>query len=180
MATIEVPPGILDRALAVVVDEPRRALAVWKGRSRIDLYGLDHSWHEVSRPYPLEEEGMWTREDVVSLAADLLARHDAPPSAAPVAGPMLKADADWLHHAVLVRARPTGYALWDGCDGIDAFSAEGRHLSHVHAPAADLARLSRLMVEMLDLLDQHPSDLLTVVAPAPVPADAGQQLDARS
>lgn len=166
MPIIEVPPGIIDRALAVVVDEARAMLAVWKGRSRIDVYGLDRNWHQVVRPYALEEEGMWSREDIVAAAATLLGSFEPPADADAVDGPMLSVDLTRLREAGLVRARQSGYAIWDGNERVDVFTTGGHLDSQIHAPGADLAEISQLMTELLDIHEWRALDL-------PVLADDG-------
>jgi hypothetical protein len=150
MATIRVPPEVVDRALAIVVDEDNATVAVWKGRSRVDIYGLDSAWHEVMRPYPLEEEGLWSRDEVVAKTVEALAEHQRPANAAPVRGPMVEIDARVAERAGLVRARRGGYAIWDGAGAVDVFADDGTLIRHVSVPDHDLLGASRLMADLLE------------------------------
>lgn len=149
MSWISVPPEVIDRALAVLVDTRRGTVAVWKGRSRIDVYDLGGRWQQTLRPYPREEEGMWSRSDVLVEAERALA--DAVPlhrdQAAPEDG--LRVDAQTLAAARLVRAFDAGYALWDGVDGVDVFSPDGRHLRWIHVDEHDVSTLSQRMIDLL-------------------------------
>jgi hypothetical protein len=151
MHTMSVVPHVVDGALAVVVDDARRTIAVWKGRSRIELHDTAGTWQETVSPYPAGHPGLWTRHEVLAYAADALSaiaprpvrdsRHDGTVHVA----------VDDLERAWLLRARPSGYALWDGGETVDVYSSEGTHLRAVRVPAADLSTLSHLMLDLLAL-----------------------------
>lgn len=151
MATIEVPPEIVDRALMVVVDGPRRILAVWKGRGRVDLHDLSGTWHETLHPYPRHEEGTWSRDDVLRYAESALESSVPPEPSLPAFGPAVQVEVGALTAARLVRATDAGYALWDGHEAIDVHGAGGTHLQTLRVPPGDLATMSRLMHDVLDL-----------------------------
>ncbi|MHB8682415.1 MAG: hypothetical protein ACYDA2_10030 [Acidimicrobiales bacterium] len=149
MGWISVPPEVIDRALAVVVDTQRGAVAVWKGRSRIDVYDLGGRWQQTSRPYPREEEGLWSRTDVLTQAQRALI--DAAPLRREPAdtGDGLRVDVEALGAARLVRASDCGYALWGGGDAVDVYSPDARHLRWIHVDEHDVSRLSQRMVDLL-------------------------------
>ncbi len=161
MATIRVPPEIVDKALAVLVDESRGALAVWKGRGRIDLHDVSGSWHETSFPYPRQEEGLWSRDDVLRFVAEALASATPPPPGAATLGAAVTIDVTQLCRAELVRATALGYALWQGAETVDVFAADGVHLRSVRVPAGDLLTMSLLMHDLLEVCElmvtQHAS-----------------------
>ena len=120
MARIWVSPDVVDKAMIVVVHEARlRALAVWKGRSRIDAYDLAGEWHRIVQPYAPEEEGLWTHDHLLASAAETLAAARPPTKASPRPEPALHIDVDRLAAAWLVRAEPSGYALWNGAEDVD-------------------------------------------------------------
>lgn len=154
MATIEVPLEIVDRALVVVVDGPRRILAVWKGRGRVDLHDLSGTWHETLHPYPRHEEGTWSRDDVRRYAETALADAAPPEPSLPAFGPAVQIDVDALSAAHLVRATELGYALWKGREAIDLYRADGRYLQTLRVPPGDLATMSRLMHDLLEVFPQ--------------------------
>ncbi|HLX88849.1 MAG TPA: hypothetical protein VKR22_10400 [Acidimicrobiales bacterium] len=153
MPVIRIPPEIVDKGLAVLVDEARSALAVWKGRGRIDLYDFSGTWHKTSHPYPREEEGLWSRDDVLGLIAEALASCDPPKKPAAPTGPTIRVDVDELSAAQLVRARPLAYALWNGRQSVEISSADGLRLRSVRVPAADLLTMSHLMHDILEVCD---------------------------
>jgi len=151
MSTLSVVPHVVDGALAVVVDDTRSTVAVWKGRSRIELHDVAGTWQETVSPYPAGHPGLWTRQEVLAYAADAL-------SAVAPRTPDDREDDDRVHvaegdleRAWLLRAKPSGYALWDGGETVDVYTAEGAHLRAVRVPAADLSTLSHLMLDLLAL-----------------------------
>jgi hypothetical protein len=151
MTTLSVVPHVVDGALAVVVDDARRAVAVWKGRSRIELHDVAGTWQETVSPYPAGQPGLWTRQEVLAYAADALSALTprTPPESAN--GDGVHVDVEDLQRAWLLRAKPSGYALWDGGETVDVYTAEGTHLRAVRVPAADLSTLSHLMLDLLAL-----------------------------
>ena len=157
MGTVSVAPEVVDKALAVVVDERRGTLAVWKGRSRIDLHDLAGGWHDTAIASTLDDHGAWTRPEVLGFARSALVA--APPLTADTRpapeGPghhgLIRAETADLHRAWLVRARPSGYALWNGADVVDVFDTHGSHRRAVRVPPADLFTLAQLMLDLLAL-----------------------------
>ena len=151
MSTLSVVPHVVDGALAVVVDDTRRTVAVWKGRSRIELHDVSGTWQETVSPYPAGQPGLWTRQEVLAYAADALSAlaHRAPEL--PGDDDRVQVAEDDLERAWLLRAKPSGYALWDGGETVDVYTAEGTHLRAVRVPAADLSTLSHLMLDLLAL-----------------------------
>ena len=125
MASIWVSPDVVDKAMIVVVHGAHGALSVWKGRSRIDAYDLAGDWHRIVQPFAPEEEGLWTRDDLRASAAATLAAAGPPTKASPRPEPALHIDVDRLAAAWLVRAEPSGYALWNGADDVDVFAPDG-------------------------------------------------------
>lgn len=153
MHTMSVVPHVVDGALAVVVDESRRTVAVWKGRSRIELHDVGGTWDQTVSPYPAGQPGLWTRHEVLAYATDALSAV-APRSALPAASDgegTVHITVDDLQRAWLLRAKPSGYALWDGGETVDVYTAEGTHLRAVRVPAADLSTLSHLLLDLLAL-----------------------------
>ena len=157
MGSVSVAPEVVDKALAVVVDARRGTLAVWKGRSRIDLHDLSGDWHDTAVASALDDHGAWTRPEVLGFARSALVA--APPVAAAAAsvedGPghhgLIRAETADLQRAWLVRARPSGYALWNGADVVDVFDGHGSHRRAVRVPPADLLTLAQLMLDLLAL-----------------------------
>lgn len=154
VGTVCVAPGILDGALAAVVDDDRQALAVWKGRNHIDLYALDGSWHAGVALDGRDGHATWGREEVLAqatAAVSSLALGPPPSSSASWAGQPLRVDVADLHRAWLVRARGSGYALWNGGEGVDVYGPDGLHRGQVAVTAAagDLTTLSKLMLGLL-------------------------------
>src|SRR5579884_579796 len=133
MRMLSIVPHVLDGALAVVVDDSTGAVAVWKGRSRIEIHDLAGSWQETVSPYPAGQPGLWTRQEVLAYAGDALC------SLAPPKGPRSMSRAEEgilvavedLQRAWLLRAKSSGYALWDGGDTVDVYTADGTHLRAV-------------------------------------------------
>lgn len=151
MGVVSVAPEVVDKALALVVDERRGTLAVWRGRSRIDLHDLAGDWHDTAVASAVDDHGAWTRPEVLAFARTALTA--APPVADPdhPVRPMLRAETADLQRAWLVRARPSGYALWNGSDVVDVFDAGGAHRRAVRVPPADLSTLAQLMLDLLAL-----------------------------
>lgn len=148
-------PDIVDGALAVVVDPSRPALAVWKGRDHIDLHDPSGVWHEVAPPLPFDARSDLERDAVIAHAARALEATEPPaPATADVAatGTTVLIDVDDLQGAWMVRARPWGYALWDGGQNVDLFAADGTHRRTVPVASADLSTLSHLMLDLLALI----------------------------
>jgi hypothetical protein len=151
MGAVSVAPEVVDKALAVVVDERGGTVAVWRGRSRIDLHDLSGTWHDTAIASPLDDHGAWTRAEVLAFAHRALA---AVPPLAPdpsTERPRLRVETADLRRAWLVRARPTGYALWNGADVVDVFDREGTHRRAVRVPPADLSTLAQLMLDLVAL-----------------------------
>lgn len=159
VATIRVPPAIVDKALAVAIDEERGTIAVWKGRGRIDIYDLSGTWHEISHPYPRHEEGLWSRDDVMRFVAEALAGAEPPPIYKEVPESTVALDVAAVCRAQLIRATALGSAMWQGGESIDVYSASGSSLRSVRVPPSDLVTISQLMNDLLELcellLDQH-------------------------
>ena len=153
MAVIRIPPEIVDKALAVRVDEGRAVLAVWMGRGRIDLYDFGGTWHETSHPYSRHEEGLWSRDDVLGAVAETLTSAQPRSTLGSPLRPTIKIDAEELNRAQLVRARPLAYALWHGGESVEFFSGEGMRLRSVRVPSADLVTMSQLMHDMLEVCE---------------------------
>jgi hypothetical protein len=151
MPTIELPPDIVDKALVVVVDEQRSAIAVWKGRGRVDLHDAGGTWHETLHPYPRHEEGTWSRDDVLRYATGALSSASPPAPALPCLGSSVNIEADALRSARLVRATALGYALWNGDDAIEVHAADGTHLRSFRVPTSDLPTISQLMLDLLEV-----------------------------
>lgn len=153
METISVVPNVVDGALAVVVDESQGTVAVWKGRSRIELHDLGGTWLQTVSPYPAGQPGLWTRQEVLTYAADALTAIAPPRRRAPMSEDetSIQIAVDDLQRAWLLRAKPSGYALWDGGDTVDVYTADGTHLRAVRVPAADLSTLSHLLLDLLAL-----------------------------
>jgi hypothetical protein len=151
MASIWVSPDVVDKAMIVVVHEAHSALAVWKGRSRIDVYDLAGEWHRIVQPYAPEEEGLWSRDDLLVSAAETLVAAKPPTTVSPRPDPALHIDVDRLAGAWLVRAEPSGYALWNGAEDVDVFAPDGTHVCWAKVPSADVPHTSQLMVELLEL-----------------------------
>ena len=153
MPTSQVSPEILDKALAVLVDDQRGVLAVWKGRGRIDLHDLAGGWHETSHPYPRDEEGMWSRDDILGLMTRALEAAEPPRVRVAALGQALRVDVTALCNASLVRATALGYALWDGQETIAVHRADGRELRRVRVPPGNLPTMSQLMLDLLELTE---------------------------
>ena len=151
MGTVSVAPEVVDKALAVVVDERRATVAVWRGRSRIDLQDLSGTWHDTAQASPLDDHGSWTRAEVLAFAHRALGAVAPLASDPPADHPMLRCETADLQRAWLVRARPTGYALWNGADIVDVFDHEGDHRRAVRVPPADLSTLAQLMLDLVAL-----------------------------
>ncbi|MDE3085775.1 MAG: hypothetical protein KGJ77_03325 [Acidobacteriota bacterium] len=148
---MSVAPEVVDKALAVVVDERRATVAVWRGRSRIELHDLAGTRHDTAVASPLDDQGSWTRAEVLAFAHRALGAV-VPIAPGPPAGhPMLQVETADLQRAWLVRARPTGYALWNGADVVDVFDHEGAHRRAVRVPPADLSTLAQLMLDLVAL-----------------------------
>jgi hypothetical protein len=153
MHMISVAPPVVDGALAVVVDASSRTVAVWKGRSRIELHDVGGAWQQTVSPYPAGQPGLWTRQEVLTYAADAL-RAVVPPEgrhSTPQDQDGIRISTDDLQRAWLLRAKSSGYALWDGGDTVDVYTAEGTHLRAVRVPSADLSTLSHLLLDLLAL-----------------------------
>lgn len=161
---------ILDGALAVVVDRSRKALAVWKGRDHIDLYDPTGTWHAVAHRPPQESSANWERKAVIAHSAFALetsgptgalrARPSStvatpPPEDTRSSESTVHVAVDRLERAWLLRARPWGYAVWDGGGSIDVYGAEGGHRREVQVSPADLATLSHLMLDQLAHMRRH-------------------------
>ena len=155
MGTVSVAPEIVDKALAVVIDERRATLAVWKGRSRIDLHDLTGSWHDTAVASPVDDHGLWTRAEVLTFARTALRAVPAPESVPPADRGLVQAETADLQRAWLVRARSSGYALWNGADVVDVFDDGGAHRRAVRVPPADLSTLAQLMLDLLALARQE-------------------------
>lgn len=153
MGTIEIPPDMVDKALAVLVDDARSVLAVWKGRGRVDLYDFTGTWHEVTHPYPRQEEGLWSRDDVLRSVAETLATAEPPPPIGVPLGATIKLELKELCQAQLVRATPLVYALWKGAETIDIYSRDGLQLRTVRVPTSDLPTISQLMHDILEVCE---------------------------
>jgi len=158
MGAVAVAPEIVDGALAVVVDESRSTLAVWKGQSRIELHDLGGRWSEIIVPQSKAVHESWDRADVLSRASVALSEVAGSPSsigttsaAAGSATGTVHVEVDDLHGSWLVRARRWGYALWDGKQSVDVYNADGAHRRAVRVPATDLSSLSHLMLDLLAL-----------------------------
>ncbi|HAM03215.1 MAG TPA: hypothetical protein DCQ30_13470 [Acidimicrobiaceae bacterium] len=155
MGAVGVAPQIVDGALAVVVDEPRSRLAVWKGQSRIELHDLGGRWSEIVVPQPMTVQESWDRADVLSRASVALSEVARPPvSTATTSAPApetVHVELDDLHGSWLVRAKRWGYALWDGEQSVDVYNADGAHRRAIRVPATDLSSLSHLMLGVLAL-----------------------------
>jgi hypothetical protein len=155
---VSVAPEIVDGALAVVVNETSGAMAVWKGRSRIDLFALDGAWHEAAGLGQAGEHGTWAREEVLAFSVRALTaalanteRSPSEPSrSAPAPGQnLLRIGVEELRRAWLVRARAKGYTLWDGTGVVGVYDSDGLRRQQVRVTPADLASLSRLMHDLL-------------------------------
>lgn len=151
MQTISVVPQVVDGALAVVVDEGLRTVAVWKGRSRIELHDLHGTWQDTISPYPAGQPGLWTRHEVLAYAADALSAMAPRPESDGVPAETVTMAVSDLQRAWLLRAKPSGFALWDGGETVEVYSADGVHLRAVRVPPADLSTLSHLMLDLLAL-----------------------------
>lgn len=165
MGAVAVVPEIVDGALAVVVDEARSALAVWKGQSRIELHDLGGRWSEAVIPQSLAIHESWGRADVLLRASVALTEvAGSPPVAAPSAeaapAGTVHVELEHLHGSWLVRAKRWAYALWDGANSVDVYTAEGAHRREIRVPATDLSSLSHLMLDLLALArrDDEPGD----------------------
>jgi len=149
-----VAPDVVDKAMVVLVDARQRALAVWKGRGRVDVYDAAGNWQHVSQIYTPSEEGLRCRTDVLGDAAatlvEVLGRSHGRLSPERRGKGMLF-DVDRLMDAHLVRATPSGYALWDGIDTVDVFARDGSHVCWAKVACPDLPSASQLMVELLAL-----------------------------
>jgi hypothetical protein len=152
MHTLSVHPQVVDGALAVVVDDACLTVAVWKGRSRIELHDVGGTWQETVSPYPAGQPGLWTRQEVLAYAADALSAF-APRTSAHAGDndDGVHISVDDLQRAWLLRAKSSGYALWDGGETVDVYTTDGSHLRAVRVPAADLSTLSHLMLDLLAL-----------------------------
>ena|SRR5579872_6204090 len=162
MHSISVAPQVVDGALAVVFDESRRTVAVWKGRCRIELHHIGGTWHQTVSPYPAGRPGLWTRQEVLAYAADALSAA-VPRTSGDTTNDGedgIQITVDDLQRAWLLRAKPSGYALWDGSDTVDVYTAEGTHLRAVRVPAADLSTLSHLMLDLLALARREDAAVL--------------------
>ncbi len=151
MQSISVVPHVVDGALAVVVDDARRTVAVWKGRSRIELHDPDGTWEHTVSPYPAGEPGLWTRQEVLAYAADALSAVAPRPSSGTSVQSTVNVTVADLERAWLLRAKPSGYALWDGGEAVEVFGPDGTQLRAVRVPPADLSTLSHLMLDLLAL-----------------------------
>lgn len=162
MQTMSVVPHVVDGALAVVVDESHGTVAVWKGRSRIELHDLGGTWLQTVSPYPAGQPGLWTRQEVLTYAADALTAIAPPtrPASTSDGEPSIQVAVDDLQRAWLLRAKQSGYALWDGGDTVDVYTAEGTHLRAVRVPSADLSTLSHLLLDLLALARRDESAAL--------------------
>lgn len=163
MHSISVVPQVVDGALAVVFDESHRTVAVWKGRCRIELHDVGGTWQQTVSPYPAGRPGLWTRQEVLAYAADALSAAAVPRDGVgtPTDGEDgVQITVDDLQRAWLLRAKPSGYALWDGSDTVDVYTAEGTHLRAVRVPAADLSTLSHLMLDLLALARRQDAAVL--------------------
>lgn len=152
MMALAIRPEIVDRALAVVVDRSRNALAVWKGHDHIDLYDPSGAWHEVFRRPSVEGHHDWERRAVIAQGAQALEATEPPApamDAAPSGEQTVQVAVDDLERSWLVRAKPWGYAVWDGDKNVDVYGAEGGHLGEAQVSAADLATLSHTMLDLL-------------------------------
>jgi hypothetical protein len=149
-----IAPDVVDKAMVVLVDAHHRALAVWKGRGRIDVYDAAGDWHHVTQVHTPDEEGLRCRTDMLGDAAstlvDVIGRSEA--SLAPErTGTGLSFDVERLMDAHLVRATVSGYALWSGDDTVDVYGRDGAHVCWAKLSCADLPTASQVMVELLAL-----------------------------
>jgi len=154
VAGMWVAPDVVDNAMVVLVDAHQRAMAVWKGHGRIDIYDAAGDWHHVSEICTLDEEGLRCRTDVLGYAAatlvDIIRRRESLLSPERP-GNGLSFDVGRLMDAHLVRATPTGYALWGGADTVDVFARDGAHVCWAKMACPDVATASQLMAELLAL-----------------------------
>ncbi|HXX90909.1 MAG TPA: hypothetical protein VEI83_11890 [Acidimicrobiales bacterium] len=149
MDGIWVAPDVIDKAMIVVVHEARCALAVWKGRSRIDVYDLAGAWHRIAQPYAPDEEGMWTRADLLAAARATIDSSGAPTRPGDRPETALYVEVAMLEAAQLIRADASGYALWTADESVDVYGADGAHLCWARIGALDVPTTSQLMVELL-------------------------------
>jgi hypothetical protein len=149
-----IAPDVVDKAMVVLVDAHHRALAVWKGRGRIDIYDAACDWHHVAQVHTPDEEGLRCRTDMLGDAASTLVAviDRSGDSLAPErTGTGLCFDVDQLMDAHLVRASVSGYALWSGGDTVDVYGRDGEHVCWAKVARADLPTASQVMVELLAL-----------------------------
>jgi len=151
MTEIWVAPGVIDRAMVVAFSASGHSggtLAVWKGRSRVDVYDPAGNWLATSRLGDEAEEGTWSRADALAHAEDALRGVAAPMTMPPPLGAVL-VDVDELGSARLVRANPGGYAIWGAGEDVDTYGADGTHLSWARAPWTDVPTASQSLLDLL-------------------------------
>jgi hypothetical protein len=149
-----IAPDVVDKAMVVLVDAHHRALAVWKGRGRIDVYDAAGDWHHVTQVHTPDEEGLRCRTDMLGDAASTLVEvieRSGDTLAPELTGRGLCFDVDRLMDAHLVRASASGYALWGGGDTVDVYGRDGGHVCWARVACADLPTASQVMVELLAL-----------------------------
>lgn len=149
LGTVAIAPEILDGALAVVVDVGKQTLAVWKGRSHIDLYAMAGSWHDVVALGGNEVHGTWARDEVLAQAAAAIDSLVPQPPSPPPETHQIRVDIHELHRAWLVRARGNGYALWDGGGVVDVYGPDGTRLRQLAVRGGDLTSMSKQMLGLL-------------------------------
>jgi hypothetical protein len=154
VAGMWIAPDVVDKAVVVLVDARRRALAVWKGRGRVDVYDAGGDWHHVSQVHSPDEEGLRNRTDMLGDAATTLVEvieRSGGELSPERTGRGLCFDVERLMDAHLVRATTSGYALWDGGETVDVYGRDGRHVCWAKVACHDLPTASQLMVELLAL-----------------------------
>jgi hypothetical protein len=149
-----IAPDVVDKAMVVLVDAHHRALAVWKGRGRIDVYDAAGDWHHVAQVHLPAEEGLRCRTDMLGDAAttlvDVIGRSEDSLSPERI-GRGLCVDVDRVMDAHLVRATASGYAVWCGGDTVDVYGRDGAHVCWARVACPDLPTASQVMVELLAL-----------------------------
>lgn len=151
MTAIEISREIVDKALVALVDESRSTVAVWKGRSRIDVHTFGGALLETMRPYTLDEEGTWSRDDVAGYAVAALAMAQPMTTPTPPAPELtMRVDVGDLRRSRLTRATAHGYALWDGNRTIELYTPNGVRIRAVPLPPRDLPGVFQHMQDLLD------------------------------
>lgn len=151
MTTIHVDPTIIDKAMIVMVQPEREIIGVWKGRSRVDLYDFSGEWHEMSRAFARQEEGLWSRDDMLVKVASLVASAD-PNVRGLHAASEIAVSVESLCSSSLIRANRFGSVAWDGVNKLTGFAADGTEVCSARVEVGDLPSISQLLRDLLALL----------------------------